>query len=181
MTTRTTEPEKNEQFVRLLLANERVLFNYAYSLLLNAEDARELLQDAAVAMWQQIHQYDASRPFFPWASRFVYLRVLNFRQKQRVAKSHVLFSDRALENIAAQYESRASDVDRRSDALLDCLQKLPAPSQTLLTYRYQQGWNVQEISRRTGRSFNTLYKVMEKIHRTLHDCVQRHIASEELA
>jgi RNA polymerase sigma-70 factor (ECF subfamily) len=160
--------------VRLLLANERSLFNYAYSLLLNADDARELLQDAAVAMWQRIDQYDPSRPFFPWAARFVYNRVLNFRQKS----GRMIFSSKALESIAANYETHADKIDRRCDALLLCVQKLPAPAQTLLTYRYQHDWNIQEISRRTGRSFNTLYKVMEKLHRTLFACVQRQLAED---
>jgi RNA polymerase sigma-70 factor (ECF subfamily) len=166
-----------EQFVRLLIANEQALFNYAYSLLLNPEDTREVLQDSAVAMWQHLDEYDFSRPFFPWAARFAYFHVLNFRKRRR--HQRLIFSDKTLEVLADDYAARQSELDDRSLALLQCIKKLPAPARTLIKSRYQRGWTVQEVAHRTGRSPHTLYKVLEKLQNTLLACVQRTLAEAE--
>ena len=166
-----------EQFVRLLVANEQALFNYGYTLLLNADDTHEVLQDAAVAMWQHFDDFDFSRPFFPWAARFVFFHVLSLRKHRRSQKR--VFTDKTLEMLAEEHAVRQPELSARADALAQCIGKLPAPARTLLAHRYQRGWTVQEIARRTNRSVHTLYKVLEKMQNALLACVQRTLMERE--
>src|SRR6202000_1106969 len=101
-----TEPgcANGEQFVRLLVANEQALFNYGYTLLLNTDDTHEVLQDAAVAMWQHLDEFGFSRPFFPWAARFVFFHVLSLRKRRRSQKR--VFTDKTLEMLAEEHAVR---------------------------------------------------------------------------
>ncbi len=165
-----------EEFVRLLMATEEDLFTYAYSLLRNAEDVREVLQEAAVTTWQHFHEFDTSRPFFPWASKFVYFAVLNFR-KRKYSAQH-LFSDPTLRALATDYETHHEEFDARSEALSQCVEKLPAPARTLLRHRYHQNHTVPEIARKTNRKINTLYKAFDRIRNWLLECLQRTLAAE---
>ena len=166
-----------EQFVWLLVANEQSLFNYCYSLLLNTDDAHEVLQDAAVAMWQHLDDFDFSRPFFPWAARFIFFQVLTHRKRRRNQRR--VFTDKTLEMLAEEHATRQPELSARADALADCIAKLPGPARTLLVHRYQRGWTVQEIAQRTNRSVHTLYKVLEKLQDSLLACVQRTLAQGE--
>jgi len=165
-----------EEFVRLLMATEEDLFTYAFSLLRNADDVREVLQEAAVTTWQHFDEFDRTRPFFPWASRFVYFAVLNFRKRKYSSQN--LFSDPTLRALAADYETYHEEFDARSEALTRCVEKLPTPARTLLKHRYHQNETVQEIARRTNRKVNTLYKAFDRIRGWLLDCLQRTLNAE---
>jgi RNA polymerase sigma-70 factor (ECF subfamily) len=162
------------QFVRLLLANERKLFAYTYSLVGNVEDAREIVQDAAVTMWQQFGEYDPERPFFPWAASFAYYRVLRLRRQR--ATSRVDLTDEALEVVADEFARSEGELGQRGDALTKCVDRLPAPARKLLRHRYHDNQPIQEIAQRTGRSANAIYKALDRIRSCLMDCVERKIA-----
>jgi RNA polymerase sigma-70 factor (ECF subfamily) len=162
------------QYVRLLLANERKLFAYTFSLVGNVEDAREIVQDAAVTMWQEFSEYDPSRPFFPWAASFAYYRVLRLRRERATAR--VRLSDEALEVVADEFAHNEADLGQRSEALSKCMERLPSPARKLLKHRYHDNQPIPEIAQRTGRSPNALYKALDRIRGWLMDCVQRRIA-----
>jgi RNA polymerase sigma-70 factor, ECF subfamily len=167
---------KTEQFVQLLMANDQGLFAYVFSLMLNAEDARDVMQEAAVSMWKHFNEYDPSRPFFPWASRFAYFTILSYRKRK--PNVHSFLSDLTVQALADEYPTQQLELDARVTALVACMDKLPVPARKLLEQRYQGGQNIQEIARRTGRSANTLYKVFEKLRHELLVCVTRAIAAE---
>jgi RNA polymerase sigma-70 factor (ECF subfamily) len=165
-----------EQFVRLLMANEEQLYGYVFSLLPNAEDAKDVLQEAAVNIWQHFDEFDPARPFFPWAARFAYYAVLTFRKRDQ--RSRTTLSEEAIEAVAQDYRAQQGDLHRRLDALRACMQKLPAPARRLLEERYQRGQMIQAIATRTGRSVHTLYKAFEKIRHWLMECVDQVLAGE---
>ncbi len=53
--------------MRLFLQAERELLRYVMALLPNINDAMDVLQETAVALWQAIEKYNPSKPFVPWA------------------------------------------------------------------------------------------------------------------
>jgi DNA-directed RNA polymerase specialized sigma24 family protein len=58
------------QFLRLFLEAERDIHRYICAILPNPQDARDVLQETALALWEEFDQYDVTRPFVPWAVRF---------------------------------------------------------------------------------------------------------------
>ncbi len=63
---RPSGPLAHEQFVRLFLQSERELLRYVMVLVPNVTEARDVVQETAVALWQHIADYDQARPFTPW-------------------------------------------------------------------------------------------------------------------
>lgn len=53
------------QCMRLFLQHERELLRHV--MVPNINDARDVLQETAVALWQSIAHYDPARPFVAWA------------------------------------------------------------------------------------------------------------------
>lgn len=51
-------------------------------LVLNVSDARDIVQEAAVALWEKIDQYDPDKPFAPSACRLALNEARMFLRKQ---------------------------------------------------------------------------------------------------
>ena len=162
-----------EQFVRLFVTHEQELYAYAFSLMANREDAKDIAQEAAVTMWQQFEEFDPTRPFRPWALRYVYFTALKFRKQSRARRLKI--SDEAVEALAAavavESETSPTLARQRLDALGECIDKMPAKARRLMSQRYRQGLSIQEIARTSGRNLHTLYKTFEKMRVALQECV----------
>jgi len=174
-----SEPS-TELFVRLLLAHEQDMYFYAFSLLANPDDAKDVVQEAAVTMWQQFNEFDPLRPFLPWASRFVYFGALTFMRQRR--RAGLLLTQEALEAIAGEADEYASStMQPRLTALTKCLDKLPPASRKLMADRYQHGQSIKKIAGLRRLNLHTLYKAFEKIRGALQTCIERTLRQEEVA
>lgn len=65
-----SKPASQQEFLRVFLANEREILRYVVALVPNLGDAQEIIQQTAVFLWEKFDEYDAERPFAPWACRF---------------------------------------------------------------------------------------------------------------
>ena len=54
------------------MSHEKQIYRYILSLMPHSQDARDVLQETAIALYNKIDDYDPSRPFAPWAFRFAY-------------------------------------------------------------------------------------------------------------
>ena len=70
-------------FVRLLLQHQDAILRYVLPLVGDLNDAQDVLQDTATALWQKFGQYDPAQPFLPWARRFAHNEVLMFHRRRR--------------------------------------------------------------------------------------------------
>ena len=57
----TADPSEN--FTRLLLESEPVIMRSILVMVPNRSDARDILQETAVALWRQFETYDPEKPF----------------------------------------------------------------------------------------------------------------------
>ncbi len=165
-----------EEFVRLLAGSEHEIYRYIFALVPNADDARDIMQETAVALWRKVSDYDPGQPFVPWACRFAFYEVHNFRKHRQRA---MLLSDEALEVLAVDSVARQDVVDARRKALSRCLEKLQEEDRNLLQRRYWDASSIKELAEETRRSVHTLYKTLERIRRSLFECVNRKVALEQ--
>jgi RNA polymerase sigma-70 factor (ECF subfamily) len=70
-------------FGELVERYQRVLFQLAYRMLRNREEARDATQVAFVRAWQHLGQFDRSRRFFSWIYRIQINEALNRRARYR--------------------------------------------------------------------------------------------------
>jgi len=165
-----------EQIVRLLSAHQEQLYRYVFALLPNEQDAKDVVQEASVALCRKFDQYDPDRPFLPWAFRFAYLEVLRFRQQNR--REAVSLSDDVIEALARQRSEQTDLLDARLRALEDCLRQLPAADGELVRGRYHAGLSIEQLAAQLEMSHRTLFRNLERVRRLLFDCITRRLASE---
>lgn len=168
------QDERSKQFVLQFARHENELFRYVMTLLPSWNDAQDVMQDTATALWQHMDEYDTSRPFLPWACQFAYRQVGNFRSRQRTHRR--LFSDVVIEALAHERPGHVSALDAQRAALDSCLKKLRESDRILLQQRYASNTDLGELARATSQTPNSLYKSLQRIRRMLLECVTRSMA-----
>jgi len=69
-------------------------FRIAYGYVRNAEDARDLSQDAFIKAFEALDQFDESRPFAPWFFRILINHCYNHQKRARLLSFVSIFTGR---------------------------------------------------------------------------------------
>lgn len=162
-----------EALVLLLTRYQGSLFRYIFSLVPREPDARDVLQETCLALYRKREQYDATRPFLPWAYRFAYLQVQKHREK--ATRSPLLFSADVVTLLADERPQLEGDLDERLRLLDDCLRKLSARDKELVVCRYVQRDSADAMMTRFRMSRRTLFRTLEVLRVRLHACVTLHL------
>jgi len=170
------DDRSQEHFLRLFLESERELFRYVSALAPSPEDAQEIVQDTAVALWKKFDQYDVARPFTPWACRFA----LNI-SKQWLARQkrwQAILRDNLADQLVGRRMELDAHIDHRLRHLHGCLEKLPAPQRQLVDGYYSRRIGVDELAAETRRSAEAVYKALQRIRHALQKCIEQAVLKE---
>lgn len=72
-----------EAFERLLLRYEKAIFNAAYRILRDYEDAKDVTQNVFVKVFQNLKHFDAKQRFFSWIYRIALNESINLCKSRR--------------------------------------------------------------------------------------------------
>ncbi|HMP07982.1 MAG TPA: sigma-70 family RNA polymerase sigma factor, partial [Lacipirellulaceae bacterium] len=134
----------------------------------DAERARDVLQDTNVVLWRKAADYQLGTSFGAWACKVAYFEVLADRRRRRCDR-HV-FDEDLLEQLAGRAHVRLADIDERSQALDECLQKLPPHQRERLLERYRPGGSVQQIADNCGLTAGAVATALYRVRNALLDC-----------
>lgn len=168
--------ERHARFLRLYTRHQHRILAYLFTLVPNRADAEDLLQETSVLLWEKFDQFEPETDFIAWACRVAYLKVLNHRK--RVARSIALMTDALLESVADRAVELAPQLDRRREALRECLKRLDERDRRMITARYEPDGGVERAARVTGRSRQATYKALYRIRKALFDCVTLRVAKD---
>ena len=168
-----TERADTELLVRLLMRHQDDLFRYIYSLLPHQEDARDALQETSVALYRKFADYDPAKPFLAWAYGFAYLEVLKQRERNQRGTRHM--REDIVELLARERAEHEPVLHARLLALETCLSELPAKDRELIRQRYSTGCPIEQLVEQSGASRRTLFRNLDRIRRTLFECINRRL------
>jgi RNA polymerase sigma-70 factor, ECF subfamily len=166
------------EFAQLLVRHDRTLLRYIMTLIPRRDDAEEVLQRTATVLWEKFAEYDRNRAFLPWAFRVAYFEVLNFRKE--MARSRLIFREDVLELLAETRDQVGPDLDRRRDALHQCLERLPQDDLKLLQRRYCDSESIAALAEELDRTAKALYRRLDRVRELLVTCVERRVATAGL-
>ena len=150
---------------------QRNLHAFILSILRNAADADDVLQETNLVLWRKASEFDPSRPFMPWALRIAQLQALAFLKQKKT--NRVAFSEELLSLIAEEAIAEVSEQDARRVALAGCLQKLPEQQRLLIAQRYQPGGSVNAIAQERNTAPKALSEMLRRIRTSLMKCIER--------
>ncbi len=164
------DPSRELEFTKLMLANERAIYGFIYSLAHDRNAADELRQELAGRLWTKFDRYDAKRPFVAWAIGFARLLVFEWRREQ--AKLPIPLEDEALNKLADAAAERAEQNDDVREALHECAGNLTELQRKALHQRYYEEASVAKIAKAWKRTEMAVYKVLKRVHQSLAECMR---------
>jgi len=163
-------------FVELLTQHQRKLYGYIYTLVPNAADSDDLLQETNLVLWKKNLEFQLGTLFTAWAYRIAFLNVKNFIKTK--GRSRVYFNEELLSQLSDLHFDRTNVHSIYSMLLIHCLGKLSSASQQLLRLRYDGSRNIQQLAKEMGRSAGSIYNALSQIRRKLWECVQNALEEE---
>ncbi len=174
MTTIDTDND-HECFTRLLLECEPVMLRSILVVVPNRTDARDILQETAVALWRQFDSYDPKRPFVNWAMGFARIetRRLLAREKRRAQ-----LSQEAMEVLEREMDGASGFVGEVQRHLATCMQKLGDKQRLLIQGYYHESRSPQWLAEQESRTVEAVYKTIQRACRDLQVCIERQTRKE---
>jgi RNA polymerase sigma-70 factor (ECF subfamily) len=164
------EDDLHERFMRLFLRHETSILQSVLLFVPQRPEARDIVQETAVALWRHFPEYDPQRPFVNWACGFARIEVRRFlRQRQRRAQ----LSEAAAMALMATEDAEAPGREERERHLRECRDQLPPEHRRLLDGYYLEDLGVATLALRHARSEEAVYKTLQRIRRALLDCMER--------
>ncbi|MCA9239649.1 MAG: sigma-70 family RNA polymerase sigma factor [Planctomycetales bacterium] len=177
------QPDENDQdrraeFARVFAEHDRWLYAYLVSMLGNPVDAQEVFQEVCVTIWKDYQQFQLGTSFHKWSSVVALNQVRKFRRQRK--RQPAVLSDETMEVLAVEAIERVDLMDARRQALHGCLEKLRPVDRELIQLCYSGACeSFRDVAERLGRPSNTVYKALNRIRRSLHDCIERRIATDK--
>ena len=168
--------DRPAEFVRLLSACERRLYNYVFALVGNFDDADEVIQETNIRLWEQFDQYRRDADFGAWACTVALYQVLSFRK--RSARRGLQFKPEFFESVSQEVMTRGGELERRQSALSYCLERLSEFDRNLVLRSYSGQSGSAEVAQAIGRTVKATYQLLFRIRNKLHRCIERRMQAE---
>jgi RNA polymerase sigma-70 factor (ECF subfamily) len=165
------DTEARRYFEEQLVRCYRHIYRYIVALVSDRDDAEEVFQETCLTVLRKWQEYDPSRPIMPWACGIALNNVRAFCRRSR--RRGASLSEAAIAAVSeAQYRLSAR-TDRGLQELRDCLKKLSPQQRALLKKCYQERGAIKAIAAANQLDPNVLYKQLERIRRTLFECIKQ--------
>ncbi len=160
-----------QAFIKLFTANHRRIFGFVVSICPHWADADEIFQRVSLVLWEKWPEYQDNGKFLAWALQVARLEVVKFLSQQNRRKE--IFSDEVLLAIQARTCEVSPELHERMTALQDCLMRLPEGKRSLVRQCYGGTGKIKEVALAMGLEAQVLYLKLQRIRKTLHQCVDK--------
>jgi len=165
-----------EQFVELFMRHENDLRTFVRSLMPTWHDADEVIQQVALVAWRKFKEFDPETQFIKWLC--VIARFESLSYKRKMARDRLVFSEDLMSLLADEAMEETEERANESQALEGCLRKLPPQQRELVTRAYTQGFSTKEFADKAGAKPGSFYMRLNRIRRTLLECIQSTLEKE---
>jgi RNA polymerase sigma-70 factor, ECF subfamily len=169
---------KEEEFAELFSAVQQRLFGTLVSMLRNSEDARDVLQQAAVTAWENFDDFQTGTDFFRWLATLAKYETLTFINYKR--RSKLYFNQELMDQLVDDASGLTNEVvEARCTALQECIQKLADADRKLIDCRYAHGLGSHATAELLDRSQTSVCNSLRRIRQALLVCINRTLFGEQ--
>ena len=140
----------------------------ARTVLSDAADAEDAVQEGAIAAWRALNRFDPARPFRPWFFAIVLNAARDLGRRQRLRQG---------EPVQGDHPSTAAGPDRETERVLmrerlrAALARLPERQRVAVTLFDSEGWSHGEIADLVGAPVGTIRSEVFHGRRTLREAL----------
>lgn len=116
----------------------------------SVEEAKEIMNDGFMKVFQNIMKFDKSRPFTPWLRRILVNSAINHLNKNKKFQNQIELAE------STMIQSEENVMDSISyDEMLELVRELPPAYQTVFNMRAIEGYKHEEIAQMLNISVGT--------------------------
>ena len=167
----------DSMFLREFVKHEPALRAYARALLPDWNAVDEAIQEASVVMWRKIDHLKSGNDFLPWAKTV--LRFESLKQRRKFARDKHVFNDELIQVLAHEELADETPFASMREALDGCLNKMSPSNRELVMAPYDADEAVTDIAEKSGRTVNSLYKLLGRIRLKLRQCIEDVIGPDQ--
>ena len=145
-----------QAFAELVNQQQAFVYNLAYRLMGEAEEARDLAQDALLRVWQMLPSFRGEARFTTWLYRLVVNLGLNRLAHRRRDRAAPVGDERSFAADPAVDPQRLHDESERKQFIWRQVDALPEKYRLVLTLYYQQERSYVEIAHILQLPLNTV-------------------------
>lgn len=169
--------DNRREFLREFMRYQHRIYRFIMSLVPDADEADDLLQQVSMTLWQRWDTFDPERSeFIHWALGVARNHVRNYIRTRARNKKHVVFDETLLEELADVRIQEEQLFEEQREALSNCLKRLSMPHRALVENFYNRTASVGDIASSYGISRRSLTRYISRIRQALMDCILRHLA-----
>jgi len=165
-----------EAFEELVDRHLSFVYAIAYARLRQVESAEDLVQEVFLRAFLHLNSLKAPDRFSAWLAKITHNLASSWQQSPK--ESSRLIETLSLEGTPQEpTDERARRADKmleereETNAIQEAVFQLPPEQREIVFLRYFEGYSNREISRRLGISVTTVWRQLQKAHRSL----RRHI------
>lgn len=167
-------PVHPETIMRLMLRERVKLVAYIAAIVHDRHLAEDLYQDLSIEALRKAETINDETHLMGWLRTAGRFRAIDYLRKQ--AARPVAFSSVLIDQLdEAWSEIDDQPMSETINALRDCLDTLAPKARQTLTLRYAEGLSGEEIGQRLGKTSNTVYVALTRIHKALAVCINRQL------
>ena len=159
-----------DALTQLIRQTEQRVYNLAYRILQNRQEAEDLAQEIYLRVWRALPGFRGDSKFTTWLHVIATNACLNRRRKLRRELVLDLDTDEALERILSTEAARTSSQTLSRDEqeqIWEQVQRLPGHYALVLTLFYQQQLSYDEIAEILDRPLGTVKAQLNRARRAL--------------
>jgi RNA polymerase sigma-70 factor (ECF subfamily) len=160
-------------FTELVIRYQRPIYNAAYRVLGNAEDASDIAQVVFLRVAERLHDYDSRFKFFSWIYRIAINESLNLLR--RAGREEPLDEDAdppAAESAGPEWQAHSAELSRR---VQKALMSMKVDDRAVLTLRhfsecsYREIGDILDLQEKTVKS--RLFEARQRLRELLKDLI----------
>lgn len=172
-----------EAFAQLVQRYQRQVYNLAYRMLGNAQEAEDVAQEAFLRAYQALATFELGKKFSSWLLAIASNLCVDLLRRRKFA--WLSLQDVSYRTAASQEEPVSGAIRReQADLVQRLLSGLPEKYRLVVVLRYWYDLSYEEIVEVTGLSLNTvktrLHRARAMLARALEE-EERRCATERLA
>jgi RNA polymerase sigma factor (sigma-70 family) len=163
------DQELQNTFLKALEQNQGKLLRVCSVYATDAEDKKDLFQEALINIWQAMHSFENKSSLSTWMFRVTLNVCLRLQSKQERRRNHFRKVDGiTIENIP--FEEASSEDHESLIKLRTCIKKLNDADRAVITL-YLEELPYKEISEITGLTENHVAVMIKRIKEKLLNCI----------
>ena len=146
---------QNQAFEKLLKEYQKPLYNHIRNIVLNHDDANDVLQNTFLKVYQYLNKFKGESKLFSWMYRIATNEALTFlNQKAKVnGVSTAALQNKTIDNLQADVFFDGNEIQLK---LQKAIANLPEKQQLVFKMKYFEELKYEEISEILGTSVGAL-------------------------